>query len=160
MELGLRVAFVETPARFNADFLCLIPSEIRKWTPLLAECAELCQYYFSIFETVDYMGLRGQYRPAATAQNSTPAVVPSQKARNSRVASRVPALLFSNFLTYRHGVGRGCGVGRGLGVTLGVGETDGVGVGLAGGGVTVGVGVGVTGGAVGVGDGEAHGGIS
>ena len=88
-----------------------------------------------------------------------------QKARNSRVASRVPALLLSNFLTYHQGVGRGCGVGRGLGVTLGVGETDGVGVGVGVGlggidGVGVTVGVGVTGGAVGVGDGEAHGGIS
>jgi hypothetical protein len=91
------------------------------------------------------------------------------KARNSRVASRVPdKLLFNsyNLLTYPpYGVGRGCGVGRGLGVTLGVGVgvTVGVGVGVVGVGVGVGVpgvgvGVGVPG--VGVGVGEAHGGIS
>ena len=48
-------------------------------------------------------------RPAAAGR------IP-QKARNSRVASRVPGY-FLNLLTYCHyGVGRGNGVGRGLGV--------------------------------------------
>ena len=97
MELGLRVAFVETPARFNADFLCLIPSEIRKWTPLLAECAELCQYYFSIFETVDYMDGADNTVLRRPLERARQRGVPSQKARNSRVASRVPALLLSTF---------------------------------------------------------------
>ena len=105
-----------------------------------------------------------QYGPAVAAEKSTPGGVPSQKARNSRVASRVPALLFSNFLTYHQGVGRGCGVGRGLGVgwcggvAVGValGVTLGVTVGVAL-GVAVGVALGVT---VGLGVGEAHGGIS
>ncbi len=69
-----------------------------------------------------------------------------QKARNSRVASRVLASLIGNYSSNPYGVGRGCGVGRGLGVTLGVGV-----------GVTVGVGVGVVGVGVGVGVGDAHG---
>jgi len=75
------------------------------------------------------------------------------KARNSRVASRVPASLISNYSSNPYGVGRGCGVGRGLGVALGVavGVGEGVGVGVTG----VGVGVGVVG--VGVGVGVAHG---
>jgi hypothetical protein len=30
-----------------------IPLGDRKWTALLAECGEICQHYFSIFETAD-----------------------------------------------------------------------------------------------------------
>jgi hypothetical protein len=106
-----------------------------------------------------------QIRLSATPKTNTrDATLPNhqpQKARNSRVASRVPASLpfnscnFFNLLPY--GVGRGCGVGRGLGVTLGVavGVTEGVGV-----TVVVGVGVGVPGVGVGVGVGLTHGCIS
>jgi hypothetical protein len=31
-----------------------IPLGDRKWTALLAECGEICQHYFSIFETANY----------------------------------------------------------------------------------------------------------
>ena len=46
---------LKRPARFNAVFFVSIPSEVREWTPLLVECGEVCQYYFSIFEIADYM---------------------------------------------------------------------------------------------------------
>ena len=46
---------LKRPARFNAIFSVFIFSEVREWTALLVECREVCQYYFSIFETVDYM---------------------------------------------------------------------------------------------------------
>src|SRR5205807_7236504 len=79
------------------------------------------------------------------------------KARNSRVASRVPDhFYFNSSNPFAYGVGRGHGVGRGLGVgvgligvAVGVGVTVGVGVGVIG--VGVGVGVGVIGVGVGVG---------
>ena len=74
------------------------------------------------------------------------------KARNSRVASRVPDyfLTLLVFNPFAYGVGRGNGVGRGLGVGGGrVAEGVGVGV-IIGVGVTVGVGGGVTGVGVGV----------
>jgi hypothetical protein len=89
------------------------------------------------------------------------------KARNSRVASRVPEYFFYSltFNSFAYGVGRGCGVGRGLGVGwCGVAVAVAVAVGVALGvtlGVTVGVAVGVAlGVTVGLGDGVAHGGIS
>jgi hypothetical protein len=50
------VASLKRPAGFNAIFFVFIPSEVRKWTALLVECGEVCQYYFSIFETADYTG--------------------------------------------------------------------------------------------------------
>jgi hypothetical protein len=56
VELGLRVASLKRPAGFNAIFFVFIPSEVRKWTALLVEYGEVCQYYFSIFETADFMG--------------------------------------------------------------------------------------------------------
>ena len=73
------------------------------------------------------------------------------KTRNSRVASRVPALTLCNSFNLQHqgrgnGVGRGRGVGGGLTVAVGVAEgvtlgvTDGVTVAVA---VAVGVGVGL-----------------
>src|SRR4029077_15908809 len=77
------------------------------------------------------------------------------KARNSRVASRVPDY-FVTLLTYHCGVGRGYGVGRGLGVGTGLGVdvavAVAVGVGVPGGVVAVAVAVGVAdgGGAVAV----------
>ena len=62
------MAFVETPGAFQRCFLCFIPSEVRKWTPLLAEHAEMCQYYFSIFR--EPHGPRHQWGAAATSRGN------------------------------------------------------------------------------------------
>jgi hypothetical protein len=97
VELGLRVAFVETPARFNADFLCLIPSEIRKWTPLLAECAELCQYYFSIFETVDYMDGADNTVLRRPLKIARPRLCPPKKQGTRELPREFPLYFFLTF---------------------------------------------------------------
>ena len=154
---------LKRPARFNAVFFVLFPRRSRKWTPLLAECAEMCQYYFSIFEIADYMDGADNTVLQRRLKRARQPVCPPKKQGTRELPREFPFHFFLftvlTHTNYAHGVGRGWGVGRGLGVTLGVGETvgDGVGVGVGLGGID---GVGVTGGAVGVGDGEAHGGIS
>ena len=49
------MASLKRPAGFNAIFFVFIPPEAREWTALLVEYGEVCPYYFSIFETADFM---------------------------------------------------------------------------------------------------------
>jgi hypothetical protein len=44
------MAFVETPRSVSKLFSIFLGGA-GKWTPLLAECGEMCQYYFSISTT-------------------------------------------------------------------------------------------------------------
>jgi hypothetical protein len=52
VELGLVVAFVEMPRNIST-LIFNFPWRCREWTALLAEWAEVCQHYFSIFGTAD-----------------------------------------------------------------------------------------------------------
>ena len=101
-------------------------------------------------------GGRSSATPVGRAHRARPSILPARgssppKARNSRVASRVPELLSSfdrsnpSYDLWSRSHGRGYGVGRGLGVGVALGVAVGVAVGVAlGVGVTVGVGLGVT----------------
>jgi hypothetical protein len=53
VELGLRVAFVEPPGAFQRYFICPYFLGGPGVACFLVECDEVCQYYFSIFETAD-----------------------------------------------------------------------------------------------------------
>jgi hypothetical protein len=80
---------LKRPVRFEAVFL-FFPLEAREWTEVLVECGEVCQYYFSIFETADYTDCGKNTVLRRPLKRARPAGVTSQKARNSRVAPRVP----------------------------------------------------------------------
>jgi hypothetical protein len=88
------VDLLKRPAVSTLFSLFLFPRRSGEWASLLVECGEVCQYYFAIFETADCMDEADNM----VLRRPVPRLFP-KKARNSRVASRVPALLLSNFLT-------------------------------------------------------------
>jgi len=51
------VAFVEAARRVSTLFSLFLSSRGPGVDCLLVECGEVCQYYFSIFEIADYIGL-------------------------------------------------------------------------------------------------------
>ena len=111
--------------------------------PQQQPCVQSCD---QIFASGQWNSIGKRCGDASHSQSAPREMSP--KARNSRVASRVPALLPFNFLrllpfTYSlRRQGRGCGVGRGRGVGVCLGVGLGGGVGDAD-GVALGVGVGV-----------------
>ena len=91
------MAFVETPGAFQRCFLCLIPSEVREWAPLLVECGEVCQHYFSIFEIADYMDCAGNTVLLRPLKRARQRLCPPKKQGTRELPREFPLYFFLTF---------------------------------------------------------------